>query len=169
MRIARLKPASTTSDGPAGTYYHITNQVSGKSRRHWFGDPEKEKFLELLQALAGFYAIQPLFCTILGNQYHLVVFVPATTLPVPVAQARFRDYYRGEKALTKKQTAKLPEQLRDISRFMHDLQHPFTCWFNRTRSQRRRGMLWQGRFKSTILDSRTSLIPCLPGNSDLGS
>jgi hypothetical protein len=42
---------------------------------------------------------------------------------------------------------------------MHDLQHPFTCWYNRTRPQRRRGMLWQGRFKSTILDPKTSLIP----------
>ena len=159
MRIARQKPINASANGPAGTYYHITNQVAGKARRACFGEPEKEKFLAQIKVLSRFYVIQPLFCTMMGNHYHLVVFVPAKAPSSETAIQRFQDYYNGEQALSASQARKLPERLRDISRFMHDLQHPFTCWYNRTRPERRRGMLWQGRFKSTILDPKTSLIP----------
>ena len=77
MRTARIKPIDTNIHGPAGTYYHISNQIAGNSRRWTFGDPEKAQFLERLNELSRFYVIQPLFCSIQGNHYHLVVFVPA--------------------------------------------------------------------------------------------
>ena len=159
MRTARIKPIDTNIHGPAGTYYHISNQIAGNSRRWTFGDPEKAQFLERLNELSRFYVIQPLFCSIQGNHYHLVVFVPAQAPAAAEAARRFQNHYAGERKLTKLVARRLPERLRDISRFMHDLQHPFTCWFNRTRPQRRYGELWQGRFKSIILDPRTSLIP----------
>ncbi|MBT3289665.1 MAG: hypothetical protein HN380_20130, partial [Victivallales bacterium] len=57
--------------------------------------------------------------------------------------------------------AKLAGRMRDISRFIKDLQQRFTCWFNRTRPKGRRGGLWADRFKNTILDKDTALWDCL--------
>ena len=49
-------------------------------------------------------------------------------------------------------------RMRDVSRFMKDLQQRFTCWFNRSRQpSHRRGRLWGDRFKSNIIHGLTGL------------
>ena len=43
---------------------------------------------------------------------------------------------------------------------MHTLQQPYSTWFNRSRSSRRRGHLWAGRFKNTILEDGMAVWDC---------
>jgi REP element-mobilizing transposase RayT len=161
MRIARLKPADTSASGPAGTYYHLMNRIAGLPGDLPFDAPEKEKLQRMVHDLCRLYAIQPLSCVVMGNHFHLIVHAPAEPPAPAEAVRRFHDYYGGRRILTEAKAKDLPARLRDISQFMHSLEHPFTCWFNRTRpDQRRRGALWQGRFKSVILEPQ-AVIHCL--------
>jgi REP element-mobilizing transposase RayT len=161
MRIARLKPADTSACGPAGTYYHLINRISGQPGDLPFGDLEKEKLLRMIHRLCQLYVIQPLSCVAMGNHYHLIVHAPLLPPSQEEAIRRFQAYYGDKRPLTEKQTRELPEKLRDISQFIKAIQQPFTCWFNRTRpAQRRRGTLWQGRFKSVILEPQ-AVIHCI--------
>ncbi len=79
-----------------------------------------------------------------------------------VGEFPFNAFYEGKRSVRAgtRQAAALPEHLRDVSRFMKDLQQQFTRWFNRTRPILRRGHLWQERFKSTILESGLSVWHC---------
>jgi REP element-mobilizing transposase RayT len=159
MRIARLKPANTSAGGPAGTYYHLINRIAGQPDDLPFGNQEKEKLLRIIHGLCQLYVIQPLSCVVMGNHFHLIVYAPADPPTPEEAARRFYAYYGDKQILTEAKAEKLPERLRDISQFMHSVEHPFTCWFNRTRPiQRRRGALWQGRFKSVILEPQ-AVIP----------
>ena len=161
MRIARLKPADTSACGPAGTYYHLINRISGQPGDLPFGDLEKEKLLRMIHRLCQLYVIQPLSCVAMGNHYHLIVHAPLLPPSQEEAIRRFQAYYGDKRPLTEKQARELPEKLRDISQFIKAIQQPFTCWFNRTRpAQRRRGTLWQGRFKSVILEPQ-AVIHCI--------
>ena len=161
MRIARLKPADTSTNGLAGTYYHLINRIAGLPRDLPFGDQEKEKLRRMILDLCQLYCIQVLSCVIMGNHYHLIVHAPLQPPSPEEAIRRFKAYYGDKRILTEKQLLNLPEKLRDISHFIKAIQHPFTCWFNRTRSQQgRRGTLWQGRFKSVILEPQ-AVVPCI--------
>lgn len=155
MRRARIKPESAnpeTPDHPAGTYYHLVNRIAGQPGQLPFGDAEKEKLLRMLLRLCLFFVIEPVACAIMGNHFHLVVFVPALPPSLDEALRRFRTYYGEKRKTTAAERERLPARLRDISSFMQLLQFPFTCWFNASRKGgRRRGALWQGRFKSVVL------------------
>ena len=155
MRRARIKPESAnpaTPDRPAGTYYHLVNRIAGQPGQLPFGDAEKEKLMMMLLRLCLFFIIEPVSCAIMGNHFHLVVFVPALPPLLDEALRRFRAFYGDKRKITAAERERLPARLRDFSSFMHLLQFPFTCWFNATRQGgRRRGALWQGRFKSVVL------------------
>ena len=43
---------------------------------------------------------------------------------------------------------------------MGDLQQGFATWFNRTRPVRRRGALWGGRYKNTVLEAGLAVWNC---------
>jgi len=51
--------------------------------------------------------------------------------------------------------------MRDISWYMHALEHRFTTWFNATRPTRRRGTLWAGRFTNVVLGNAEAVWRCL--------
>ena len=162
MRIARLKFADTSYGGsPPGSCYHIWNRVAGEPGEFPFGDAEKLELVRLLKDLAGLYTINILSFMVMGNHFHLMVHAPAEPVSPAAAINRFETYYGDRRPLPWNATEILPPKLRDISSFMHDFQFRFTCWFNRTRPNRRRGALWQGRFKSAILDARY-MYRCLP-------
>jgi REP element-mobilizing transposase RayT len=127
-----------------------------------FGPAEKECFIGLMRKLLRLYTIEIVAYQFMGNHFHLLAFIPGQGLPEAAAVARFNAYYDGKKVVqpATERAAALPEQLRDVSRFMKDLQQQFTRWFNRTRPVRRRGHLWQERFKNTIMEEGLSVWHC---------
>ena len=160
MRTARLKPAGAD---PHGTYYHLLNRIAGMPGDLPFGDVEKEMFIRLLKKLAGLYTLDLLAWQVMGNHFHLVVFAPATPPSPEEAARRFAAYHHGKRVIdpTSSQGELLAARLRDISWFMHDLQQQFACWYNRTRPDRRRGVLWGNRFKSVVLEGATAVWECI--------
>jgi len=75
---------------------------------------------------------------------------------------RYEAHYDGKRKLTPntERCAKVAAKLRDVSEFMGDLQQGFATWFNRTRPVRRRGALWGGRYKNTVLEAGLAVWNC---------
>jgi hypothetical protein len=57
----------------------------------------------------------------------------------------------GQEALAEAIMQRLRAQMYDISAYMHIVQRRFSGWFNERTG--RRGTLWQGRFRSTLVES----------------
>jgi REP element-mobilizing transposase RayT len=115
-----------------------------------------------MRKLLRLYTLEVIAYQVMGNHFHLLAFIPGKALTQEEAVARFNAYYDGKKSMRTgtERAAALPEQLRDVSRFMKDLQQQFTRWFNRTRPVRRRGHLWQERFRNTVLEGGLSVWHC---------
>jgi hypothetical protein len=156
-RQARIKPEGVE------TTYHICNRVAGDPNDLPFGDPEKEKFAELVHRLASYYSVEVLAFNYLGNHYHLLLH-PAVTPPSNEETVRrYEAFYEGKRWLDpqSERCAEIGRRLHDISWFVRDLQQRFTTWFNHTRTSPRRGGLWAGRFKSCIVEEGESVWRCL--------
>lgn len=156
MRQPRLKVRGRE------VFHHVFNRVAGDPTYMPFGDREKEQFLRLLKKLETLYAIEVIACTVMSNHFHLILFAPANAPSDEETSRRFVAYYGPRRRLNPgtPDCRAAAERLRDISCFMHDLQHQFTCWFNRTRTVRRRGALWAGRFGSALLEAGMAVWSC---------
>ncbi len=155
MRKARFKPTGK----PA--FYHLYNRVAGEPDFYPFGRAEKEKFISLLHKLQKYYTVKVLSYQVMSNHFHLEVFAPPKAPRAKEVVRRYRAYYgRHDLKVSDPRCARLGERMRDISCFMHALQQQFAMWYNRTRSTPRRGPLWAGRFKNTLLGGAEALWGC---------
>lgn len=155
MRKARFKPTGR----PA--FYHLYNRVAGEPGFYPFGRAEKEKFISLLRKLQKYYTVKVVAYQIMSNHYHLEVFAPPKAPKAKEVVRRYRAYYgKHDLKVSDPRCAELGERMRDISCFMHALQQQFAMWFNRSRSTPRRGPLWAGRFKNTLLGGAEALWGC---------
>lgn len=165
MRTRRLR--IDASDMP-GTYYHLFNHVAGCKTDLPFGDVEKEKMVSLILRLGAIYCIEILGYAAMGNHYHIVAYASHSLPSREEAERRWKMMYPELAPPTHAEDWDAwRARLRDISPFMKDLQQQFTCWFNRMRpgqAEKRRGTLWEGRFKSVILEGKngnSAALSCL--------
>jgi putative transposase len=156
VRHPRLKPAGRE------VLYHVYNRIAGTRLDLPFGDVEKAHFLSLLHRLRELYTVEVLGFAVMGNHYHVIVFAPAALPSDAETCARYAAYYAGRRTLSPGSPAcrRVAARLRDISWFFHDLQHQFSAWFNHTRNVPRRGALWAGRFKHTLLEEGLAVWNC---------
>jgi putative transposase len=147
-------------------YYHLMNRVAGEAGYYPFGDVEKEKLFGLAVGLSRLYSLDLLSVVVMGNHYHIVCAAPAEPPSRDEVMANWRAARGNDGQIepdweNPEVVARLAARMRDISCFAKDLQQSFTCWFNRTRPRRRRGVLWADRFKNTILEKGMALWSCL--------
>lgn len=157
MRYSRIKP-----EAGAESFMHVYNRTVGSTSDRPFGEAEREEFIRRLRKLHDLYAIDVIAYQVMGNHYHILCHVPAEPPSNKEAAARYARFHDGKRTLSPDSPActELALKLRDISYFIKDLQQPFTRWFNRTRSRRRRGHLWAERFKNTILEDGLAVWQC---------
>ena len=156
MRYPRIKPESNT-------FYHAYNRAAGTKYDRPYGDAEKEQFLRIMKRLDSFYVVDVLAFTCMSNHFHLLLHAPEEAPSHEETCRRYKAYYAAEERELKPGSPRCEEisqRLRDVSWFMHDLQRQFSTWFNSTRSIRRRGTLWAGRFKSTVLEAGVAVWDC---------
>src|SRR4030095_6756796 len=55
----------------------------------------------------------------------------------------------------------------DLSHFMKSLKQRFTQWFNATRPRRRKGTLWEERFKSVLVEGTPEALSTIAAYIDL--
>jgi len=155
-RRARIKFSSEDA------VYHVYNRVIGPFDWRPLFDPEARRlFFRILAFLLDVYCVEPIAYCLMGTHYHLILWVRKAT------QLSREDLERRAAALwsqprhrpkTDEQWRRFNDRLFDLSAFMKDLQCRFTREFNRLNE--RRGPLWSGRFKSTLLGPEAVLV-CL--------
>ena len=167
----RFLPGGTSSWG----VMHVVNRTAGGQLL--FGPEEKEHFRSLVFSAAHFCGLEVLTWTCLDNHFHLLLNVPSEAegarLRAEISEeeifARMKQCYSkaylkdtqqrlkkfrsspGEEALAEAIMRRLRAQMYDISAYMHIVQRRFSEWFNKRKG--RRGTLWQGRFRSTLVEA----------------
>jgi hypothetical protein len=141
---------------------HVHNRIAGMAGEYPFGPAEKEEFIRRVKRLAQLYVIEPIAVQVMGNHYHIILYVPGRPPSNEQALRRFKRYYGSTRGIRvdSAKCSRLAAKLRDVSEFMRELQQPYTRWFNRTRSRPRRGHLWGDRYKNTILEDGLAVWRC---------
>ncbi len=162
---------------------HVVNRVAGG--QFLLGPEEKDHFRSLVFRAAAFCGLEVLTWTCLDNHFHLLLVVPneaeAQRLREGVTEedlfermkpcfsaqyireTRWRlEKFRstpGLEPLADTIIRRLKAQLFDISNYMHMVQRRFSVWYNGKHG--RRGTLWEGRFRSTLIEeSGEALARC---------
>ncbi len=177
MRLPRIK-----SDGIA--HYHCLSRIAGQE--HVFGDVEKEFFVNLLQKLRAFHGVEILTYCVMSNHFHLLLEMPdaLTTADLDREEIIRRvgilygrdavEALRGElsrvDAIQRLQREeeifdRYRSQMGDLSVFMKQLKQRFSIWFNRR--MRRKGTLWEDRFKSLLVESEDKALLTVAAYIDL--
>ena len=156
MRQPRLKPDYQD------TWHHAYNRIAGCPGDFPFGSPEKERFIRILQKLSRLYTVRVLAYQVMSNHFHLLLYAPAKPPSPEETCRRYAEFHAGKRVLDpdSQLCALWSQRLRDVSWFMGHLERLFTVWFNRTRPVRRRGALWAGRFKNTVLEDGMAVWDC---------
>lgn len=180
MRQRRLKaPVSF----PIAHYHCISRVVN---RDFVFGPQEREQFVSLLREYERFCGVRVLTFCILSNHFHLLVEVPARPpQPLGADEVLARIEALSSSALTPRRFRQRLEQLRtagnsagerafldricatmwDISGYLQRLKQRFTQWFNRRKG--RRGVLWEERFKSVLVEGTGDPLATMAAYIDL--
>ncbi|MDD5705613.1 MAG: hypothetical protein PHR35_06785, partial [Kiritimatiellae bacterium] len=108
------------------------------------------------------YAVRIVAYQVMSNHFHLLLQAPAEPPSEEETIERFEDFHAGKRKLLPGSSLCRTWQgrLRDVSWCLRHLQHLYTAWYNRSRPVRRRGPLWAGRFKNTVLDTGAALWAC---------
>jgi putative transposase len=156
MRHARLKPDWQD------TWHHCYNHAVGTADDRPFGRAEKEEFVRILMRVAMFYAVRIVAYQVMSNHWHILLRTPEAMPSEEETIRRFMAFHGGRRKLMpgSKLCNQWRQRLRDVSWCMRHLQHLYTNWFNRSRPVRRKGPLWAGRFKNTVLETGPALWAC---------
>ena len=156
-------------------YVHVVSRTAGQEIL--FGDKEKETFRKILFKQLKFSGLRAIAWCFMGNHFHLLLEIPDRE--AALAQLSDEDVLsrlsvlKGEKAtkflLAELETCRqngdvlgvgrIAERVRkrlfDLSAFMKELKLKFTLAYNH--STGRTGTLWDGRFKSILVQGGDAL------------
>jgi putative transposase len=165
-------------------FYHCVSRVV--DRRFIFGHEEKEYFLRWMRKLEAFTGLQVVTYALMSNHFHLLVKVPDRASLAPLTPASLpplldliytphqslairqeldRALAAGDDAWTAQILARLEARRGDLSAFLKDLKQRFTQWFNRKNG--RAGTLWEGRFKSVLVEGSEHALLTIAAYIDL--
>ena len=156
-------------------YYHVVTRTAGQELL--FGDAEKETFRQILLEQLRFSGMRAIAWCLMGNHLHLLLEVPdkrSALAEMTDSQILDRlEVFRGEFSTrmlmadleTYRQNGdtageariigRVSARLFDLSMFMKELKQRMTLAYNRGRS--RTGTLWEGRFKSVLVEGGEAL------------
>ena len=176
MRTARIKDTGTA-------YYHVVSRVIERQRK-LTGD-EKARFCKMLRAAAGFSGAHILTFTILGNHFHILLCVPESVeisdeelvhrLAFIYDKTMVNNVETALKAYRSDKNDQAAEQLKasytkrmhDLSQFMKTLKQRFSQSYNGRHD--RHGTLWEGRFRSSLVEGRQGALSTIAAYIDLNA
>jgi putative transposase len=163
--------------GEAGqaNIYHVVTRTAGQEIL--FGDGEKELFRKILFTQLKFSGLRCLAWCFMGNHFHLLLKVPDKDAAL---QGWTEEDFLGRLGVLENEystrmqlnqarmfadnghadgVAEIVERVRnrlfDLSMFMKELKLKMTAAYNSRRE--RKGTLWEGRFKSTLVEGNEAL------------
>ncbi len=156
MRIARIKPHHEA------TWHHCYSRAVGTCRDRPFDKADKAYFVRLMHRVSRLYCIRIAAYQIMDNHFHLLVKTPEQAPALAEVSHRYNQFFSDYPPTNPGSPTCLiwQERMGDISWFMRHLLQLYTMWYNRTRRVRRRGPLWAGRFKNTVLEDGEAVWQC---------
>jgi putative transposase len=176
MRQARWLAPWKDSDEKPSIYHCISRVVE---RRFAFGVEEKEKFRMFMRMYENFSGCRVLSYCIMCNHIHMLVEVPpkpvdgysdevflkrlsvlyseafVVEVAAQIDEARHEGGIEGGNPERVEQIKeRFSYRMHDLGEFMKGVMQRFTQWFNRV--HKRKGHLWEDRFKSVIVESGTA-------------
>ena len=99
----------------------------------------------------------------MSNHFHCILYIPKETFSAKEMARRLVTFKKGKVDIdpNSEYCLRRLEMSNDLSSFMKELQRGFTCWYNKSRPYKRRGTLWEQRFKCTKLVGSEALVTCL--------
>ena len=180
MRLPRLK---ASPDLPIA-YYHCVSRVV--NRDFVLGDLEREKFVELLRQYEAFCQVRVVTYCVMSNHFHVLLEVPRRPEQVSLSDEKLMHHLRsiykpmqlaavrgqlrlyrsgGAHAAAEAYKKSFLDRMWDVSAFMKLVKQRFTQWFNR--EHRRKGTLWEERFKSVLVEGAGEALSAMAAYIDL--
>ena len=174
MRTKRIK-----EQGRA--YYHVISRVV--DRRFAFNDDEKERFRKIMRAVEAFTGVEVLTYANMDNHFHLLLNVPEPkTLSDQELIERLHHLYspivvknlaaslvglreNGAADQADAFVSRYTDRMYDLSEFMKTLKQCVTQSYNAR--HRRKGTLWEERFKSLLVEGRGNVLLTVASYIDL--
>ena len=177
------RDARRTNQGRGAGYYHIMSRVV--ARRMVFNDAEKERFRQIMRAAEEFSGIEILTHTTLSNHFHILLYVPerekvsdelfvlrfgalydrGQTASVTAELHRLREAGQHEEAEALK--SRYTYRMYDLSEFAKTLKQRITTSYNGR--HRRKGTLWEERFKSVLIEGNANALAKVASYIDLNA
>ncbi len=180
-----MKPSRIViPQGSGRAYYHCLSRVV--DRRIVFHAAEKEVFRSILRKLERFLGVRVVTYCLMGNHFHLLLEVPdKETMPKLDAETLLELLPLLYDEIVVEQVARELEAARnsgnlgwerrildryerrrfDLSVFLKELKQRVSIFFNRRNG--RVGTLWEGRFKSVLLEDGEETLRTVAAYIDL--
>ena len=147
-------------------FYHVVSRIGGK--RFLIDEKEKAILLGMIRAAAAFSGVELYTFAIMSNHFHLLVRVPRKKavsdaellrrMEALYGTPRFRKVLeKWEKWTQRKQEwrvldekARMRARMYDLSQFCKTFKETYTQDYNRRHENT--GTIWEGRFKSILLE-----------------
>ena len=166
-------------------FYHVMSRaIEG---RMIFDEVAKEKFRSLLAGQLAFSGLRMVTFCVMGNHFHLLVEVPTgrdalRAMSDAAFLERLATIYSedfvdevswqleafrsdGMEAQAEALRERFFARMHDLPAFMRELKQRFTQWHNRR--AKRRGPLWQDRYKSVLVEDSDTAVRTMAAYIDL--
>jgi len=148
-----------------GVYLHVYNHtVVMENNMLPLGEWEKTKFKIVVDRYLKKYNLQVISLTVMSNHFHILIYCPPEKFTPQEALDAYNSFHKQEDNPVKlgdHRAEALIETSNDISSFMREVQSEFSWLFNINRPYKRRGALWQDRFKCQLIQSDVYLWACV--------
>jgi REP element-mobilizing transposase RayT len=176
MRTARI-----VEDGAA--YYHVITRVVDRRRvfcENWL----LEAVRKIMRAAEGFSGVRILTYCLMGNHLHCLLYVPErqnvgdaefirrlgllysnTTFVENMAAQLARLRAEGQDEAAEAVKAEYVYRMYDLGEFMKTLKQRISIFYNR--NHRRKGTLWEERYKSILIEGKPGALSATAAYIDL--
>ena len=175
MRMARIK-----NEGEG--WYHVVSRTAFQLFK--FEEGDKSMFVSMMRRAAAFSGVEVLNHCVMSNHFHILLHVPK---PVEITERillkRYAALYglddakvlrehwkalRDTKQVDRleREQAQLKHRMGDLSEFMKTFKQRFSLWY-RHQHESFSGTLWEGRFKSVILQGNPATLSAVSAYIDL--
>ena len=152
-------------------YFHcIAHTVyrTEDSYRYALNESDKDSILEIMKRLEALYegGVEVLQYTILDNHLHIILSENKLfDIKPPEMKRRYEEFHKDKKGMDARShfCHQFITRLNNISCFMRDLQWYSASFFNNQRKingRRKRGSLWNPRFRRCTLKGEKALFKC---------
>ena len=156
-RLARVKAEE------AGAYYHLCGRTAGLIGHYPLDSKRcRRQIVDFIRFFSNVYCCQVLGFCVMGNHYHLVVFMEEPReMSREDLHARAKLLYDDTllKGWLKAKWERFHARIFDVSELMRSLQAKIARWFNA--AHKRKGRFWADRFKSVLLEDEKAAVDCL--------